>query len=92
METEQSLDRILSDELLADVRSEVVAAFHMLDALAFAKRLRGYAFADSIKSELLALKVQTPQKSKTDALEVVLQAGISNFWDRLTLNASGDKR
>jgi hypothetical protein len=93
METvEQKLQTILaSSEIDDDTRQDCQAAIHLLDALAFAKRLRSYSFPDSIKSELLSWKIQTPTRPKNDALEIVLTASMDGFWKRISGDAAREE-
>jgi hypothetical protein len=93
METEQNLERVLSDNQIEDdVADNLRASFMLLDALAFAKRLRVIPVPDSVKSALLALKVQTPTQPKNDALLVVLEASMIGFWNRLAGDAARGAR
>jgi hypothetical protein len=96
METiEQNLKQILSDKSLDAAREELHAAFHLLDVLAFTRRLRGIQIPDSTKSALVALKARMlaqPAQPKVDPLEVVLQASLNGFWNRLADDAAREKR
>ena len=66
---EESLEQILAaDELDEATRSELRAAFFLINPLELARMLHTVRASNSVKSQILALKVVTPQMPRESAM------------------------
>jgi hypothetical protein len=82
--TEEKLNAILgADELSNSAREALFSSFFILNALELARKLYGLDIPDSVRAQMIALKVSAPTPSKDDGMERVISNAAERFWNRL---------
>ena len=81
--TEHRLNTILSAIEDTPLREEIFNSFHILDPLQFAKLLHSLELPDSVKSQLLALKVGLPTPYTGVDLAPLIEKAMQIMWAQL---------
>ena len=84
--TEQKLQIILSAIEDIPLRDELFQNFHLINPLEFAKLLHSLSLADSVKAQLLALKVGMKPPYPGTELEPLISRAMEQMWARLADN------
>ena len=87
--TTEKLHLILAaDELEDSERVDLAPSFCVLNPLEFARKLHGLTIPEHIESQLLALKVATPngQSFSDEVTQNAVENIMSRWWNRLSVD------
>jgi hypothetical protein len=81
--TTERLTEILATIEDAPLREDLFNRFWLLDPLQYARALHSLEMADSVKAQLLSLKVGQPPQHKGTDLAPLIERSMQIFWETL---------